>query len=92
MTDHLLAREHGIENVSAAYLLVFGRRAIHAYAAAHGQNLALLVPLLADAVGAWIDINGGSRQVVSAAASTIDALMLAHDYAIDTGRLRPLDS
>ena len=62
--------------MSAAYLLVFGRRAIHAYAYDRGADLSLLVPLLNDTVGAWIDANGGSRAEVSAVAQKLDDRML----------------
>lgn len=71
---------YGVQNVSAAYLLVFGRRAIHAYCADHGQDLALLVPILVDAVGTWVDTNGGTRGEVSAVAMILDGRMLASDY------------
>ena len=76
----MLDSQQALANVSAAYLLVFGRRAIHAYANDRGADLSLLVPLLNDTVGAWIDANGGSRAEVSAVAQKLDDRMLAVDY------------
>ena len=80
LSDNLLIHDHGLANVSAAYLLVFGRRAIHAYANDKGADLSLLVPLLTDTVGAWIDANGGSRAEVSAVAEKLEDRMLPVDY------------
>lgn len=80
-SDNLLIHEHGIANVSAAYLLVVGRRAIHAYASARGQDLDLLIPVLADTVGLWVDANGGCRKRVSVVAQTLDEMMLRTDFA-----------
>lgn len=75
-----LIHKHGIHNVSAAHLLVYGRRALHAYAHTHGQDLNILVPFLVAAVGAWIDGQAGDRAVVSATADVLDRCMLTADY------------
>ena len=55
----LFIHDHGLENVAAAHLLVFGRRAIHEYASARNQDLDLLIPLLQEMVGAWLDTRDG---------------------------------
>ena len=83
-TDNLLIHEHGIANVSAAYLLVIGRRAIHAYASARGQDLELLVPILADTICAWVAANGGCRDAVSDVAKRLDDMMLLGDFPAPT--------
>lgn len=81
-----LIHQHGIHNVSAAHLLVYGRRAIHAYAHTHGQDLDVLVPFLTSAVGAWIDGQAGDRAIVSAAADVLDHHMLTADYPKTKGK------
>lgn len=81
ITDESLINNHGLHAVSAAYLLVLGRRALNAYASDRGQDLSLLAPLLIDAVGAWVDANGGNRADVSAVAAALDDRMLHEDYA-----------
>ena len=75
-----LMHQHGLHNVSAAHLLVYGRRATHAYAHTHGQDLNILVPFLVAAVGAWTDGQAGDRAIVSSAADVLDHHMLSADY------------
>lgn len=79
-SDQILIYDHGVVNVAAAYLLVFGRRAIHEYASARGQDLELLIPLLQETVCAWLDTREGCRDQVAAAAQKLDDRMLPVDY------------
>lgn len=81
-SDQLFIHDHGLENVAAAHLLVFGLRAIHEYASAsaRGQDLALLIPLLQETVCAWLDTREGCRDQVAAAAQKLDDRMLPVDY------------
>lgn len=81
-----LIHKHGLHNVSAAHLLVYGRRALHAYAHTHGQDLNILVPFLVAAVGAWVDGQNGDRPVVSETADLLDRHMLTADYAEAQGK------
>lgn len=84
LSDNLLIHDHGLTNVTAAYLLVFGRRAIHAYANDMGADLSLLVPLLTDTVGAWLEANGGCRDTASTVAQKLDDRMLPVDFQAPT--------
>ena len=79
-SDQMLIHDHRLENVAAAYLLVFGRRAIHEYASARGQDLELLIPLLQEMVGAWIDTRDGCSGQVATVAQKLDDRMLPVDY------------
>lgn len=80
INDELLTKTPGLHTLSAAYLLVFGRRALNAYAAERGHDLSLLLPLLVDVVGTWADANGGDRADISAAAAALDERLLYEDY------------
>ena len=75
-----LTRQHGADHACAAYLLVHGRRALHAYNHTHGRNLDVLVPLFIAAVGAWVDEHAGDRAIVSKAADQLDQCILPVDY------------
>ena len=77
-----LSKTPGLHTLSAAYLLVFGRRALNAYSAERGHDLSLLLPLLVDVVGTWVDANGGNRADISAAAAALDERMLYEDYGM----------
>lgn len=81
-SDQLFIHDHGLENVAAAHLLVFGLRAIHEYASAsaRGQDLELLIPLLQETVCAWLDTREGCRDQVVVAAQKLDDRMLPVDY------------
>ena len=79
-SDQRLIHDHGLENVAAAHLLVFGRRAIHEYASARGQDLELLIPLLQEMVGAWLDTRDGCSGQVATVAQKLDDRMLPVDY------------
>ena len=76
----LFIHDHGLENVAAAHLLVFGRRAIHEYASARGQDLELLIPLLQEMAGAWLDTRDGCSGQVATVAQKLDDRMLPVDY------------
>ena len=80
-----LTHQHGADAVCAAFLLVHGRRALRAYNNALGRHADLLVPLLLDATGAWIDARGGSRAAVSIAADTLVGHLLLADHVRSTG-------
>lgn len=75
-----LIHKHGLDNVCAAHLLVYGRRALHSYQHTHGRDLDVLVPFLTAAVGAWIDGQAGDREQVTQVADVMDAHMLTADY------------
>lgn len=84
LTFETLIHRHGADNVCAAQLLVYGRRAIHAYVRKQGGDTAVLLPfppLLTDAVGSWVDQRHGDRAVVSKTADTLDRRMLPFDYS-----------
>ena len=80
-----LTHQHGADAVCAAFLLVHGRRALRAYNIALGRHAELLVPLLTDATGAWVDARGGSRDAVSIAADTLVGHLLLADHVRSTG-------
>ena len=79
-SDQRFIHDHGLENVAAAYLLVFGLRAIHEYASARNKDLDLLIPLLQEMGGAWLDTRDGCSGQVAAAAQKLDDRMLPVDY------------
>ena len=79
-SDQLFIHDHGLENVAAAHLLVFGRRAIHEYASARGQDLELLIPLLQEMAGAWLDTRDGCSGQVATVAQKLGDRMLPVDY------------
>ena len=79
-SDQLPIHDRVLENVAAAHLLVFGRRAIHEYASARGQDLELLIPLLQEVAGAWFDTRDGCSGQVATVAQKLDDRMLPVDY------------
>ena len=79
-SDQLPIHDRVLENVAAAHLLVFGRRAIREHASARGQDLELLIPLLQEVAGAWFDTRDGCSGQVATVAQKLADRMLPVDY------------
>ncbi|KAA9177550.1 hypothetical protein F3K36_08540 [Delftia sp. BR1] len=71
---------HAPEVLAAGCLLVIGRRALHEYGASRGENMAPLIALLQQAVGAWTAAGDCDRSAVLEAAAAVDAHLLPDDF------------
>ncbi|WP_322735685.1 hypothetical protein [Delftia tsuruhatensis] len=68
------------EVLAAGCLLVIGRRALHEYGANRGENMAPLIALLQQAVGAWTAAGDCDRSAVLEVAAAVDAHLLPDDF------------
>lgn len=71
---------HAPEVLAAGCLLVIGRRALHEYGASRGENMAPLIALLQQAVGAWTVAGDCDRSAVLEVAAAVDAHLLHDDF------------